>query len=40
MLLVTDGIHNSTVDASIEAELTGLPFYVIAMGDTNVSKML
>ena len=35
VLLVTDGIHNSTVDASIEAELTGLPFYVIAMGDTN-----
>lgn len=35
VLLVTDGIHNSTIDASIEAELTGLPFYVVAMGDTN-----
>ena len=35
VLLVSDGIHNSTVDASIEAELTGLPFYVVAMGDTN-----
>ena len=35
VLLVTDGIHKSTIDASIEAELTGLPFYVIAMGDTN-----
>lgn len=35
VLLVSDGIHNSTIDASIEAELTGLPFYVIAMGDTN-----
>ncbi len=35
VLLVSDGIHNSTIDASIEAELTGLPFYVVAMGDTN-----
>ena len=35
VLLVTDGIHKSTIDASIEAELTGVPFYVIAMGDTN-----
>ena len=35
VLLVSDGIHNSTIDPSIEAELTGLPFYVVAMGDTN-----
>lgn len=35
VLLVTDGIHNANLDASIEAELTGLPFYVVAMGDTN-----